>query len=248
MTLNVSGRKEIHASDIKIINSADFEIVNPDLYLATLDSDEASLNMEFTAKVDKGYQPASSGNNVGIIVTSTGTSKEIAIDAMFSPVTRANYTIESSTPGQGVGKERLILEVWTDGTINPIEAIEQSARILVAQFNSFMSLSKDKTEKEEVAAWHKAIPPEVYNMPLEKLNLSTHTYNSLRRGGLTTTGQLLEKGLEGLMALGGFGVKSREEVEAALAQFGVSLTPATAEKDKKKKGHDKEENPEGDMA
>ena len=248
MTLNVSGRKDIHAGDIKVINTADFEIVNPDLYLATLDSNEAKLNVEFTVKVDKGYQPASSVDNVGIIVTDTGTSKEISVDAIFSPVPRVNYMIESSGPGQGTGKERLILEVWTDGTIDPIEAIGQGAKILIEQFNGFTSLAKTMAEKEEAEAWQKSIPPEVYNMPLEKLNLSTHTYNSLRRGGITTTGQLLEKGLEGLMALGGFGVKSREEVEAAVAQFGVSLTPAPVEKDKKEKGHDKEESPEGDIA
>ena len=248
MSLHASGRKDIHAGDIRVINSADFEIVNPDLYLATLDSNEAKLDVEFTVKVDKGYQPASSGNNVGIIVTETGTSKEISIDSIFSPVTRANYTIESSSPGQGAGKERLIMEVWTDRTINPIEAMEQSAQILVEQFKGFTSLARTIAEKEEAEAWQKSIPPEVYNMPLEKLKLSTHTYNSLRRGGITTVGQLLEKGLEGLMALGGFGVKSREEVEAALAQLGVSLNPEPIEKNKKKKGHDKEGGPEGDMA
>ena len=248
MTLNVSGRKDIHAGDINVISTADFEIMNPDLYLATLDSSEARLNIEFTVKVDKGYRPASTGDNVGIIVTSTGTSKEISVDAIFSPVTRANYMIESSGPGQGSGKERLILEVWTDGTINPVEAIGQSAKILIEQFNGFTSLAMTMAEKEEAETWQKSIPPEVYNMPLEKLNLSTHTYNSLRRGGITTTGQLLEKGLEGLMALGGFGVKSREEVETAVAQFGFSFTPAPVEKNKKKMGRDKKESPEGDIA
>jgi len=83
-------------------------------------------------------------------------------------------------------------------------------------------------------------------MPLEKLNLSTHTYNSLRRGGITMTGQLLEKGLEGLMSLGGFGVKSREEVEVVLKDMGVEMSGAPIEKDKKKKGRDKDAGPEGD--
>ena len=99
-------------------------------------------------------------------------------------------------------------------------------------------------EKEEAEAWQKSIPADVYNMPLEKLNLSTHTYNSLRRGGITTTGQLLEKGLDGLMSLGGFGVKSREEVEVALKELGVELRDPR-DKDKKKKGHVKT-GPEGD--
>jgi DNA-directed RNA polymerase subunit alpha len=246
MTINVKGRTDIHASDIKVVNPTDFEIVNPEHYLATLDSSEAKLDIELTVKVDKGYQPAGSGDNVGIIVTSTGTSKEISLDAIYSPVTRANYVIESSGPGQGTGKERMILEIWTDGTIDPVEAIGQSAAILVEQFSGFTGLARTIAEKEEAEAWQKSIPSDVYNMSLEKLNLSTHTYNSLRRGGITTTGQLLEKGLEGLMSLGGFGVKSKEEVEVALAELGVGSSQMPADKDKKKKGHAKDEGPEGD--
>ena len=247
MTINVKGRTDIHASDIVVVSAADFEIMNPEHYLATLDSADAKLDIELTVKVDKGYQPAGSGDNVGIIVTSTGTSKEISIDAIFSPVTRANYVIESSGPGQGAGKERLILEIWTDGTIDPVEAIGQAATVLVEQFSGFTGLARTIAEKEEAEAWQKSIPSDVYNMPLEKLSLSTHTYNSLRRGGITTTGQLLEKGLEGLMSLGGFGVKSKEEVEVALAELGVGSSQAAADKDKKKKGRGKDEGPEGDI-
>jgi DNA-directed RNA polymerase subunit alpha len=246
LVLNVKGRTEVHASDIKVAGTPDFEIVNPELYLATLDSNDAKLDVEFTVKVSKGYQPAGGGDNVGIIVTSTGTSKEISIDAIFTPVTRANYVIESSGPGQGTGKEKLVMEIWTDGTVDPVEAIGQSAAILVEQFSGFTGLARTIAEKEEAEAWQKSIPSDVYNMPLEKLNLSTHTYNSLRRGGITTTGQLLEKGLEGLMSLGGFGVKSKEEVEVALAELGVGLTGQPIEKDKKKKGQAKEAGSEGD--
>ena len=245
MTLNVKGRMDVHAGDIAVISPPNFEIVNPDLYLATLDSD-AKLNVEFNIKVDKGYQPAVAGDNVGIIVTNVGTSKEISIDAIYSPVTRANYSVESGGPGQGAGKERLILEIWTDGTIDPVQAIGESASVLVEQFSCFTGLARTIAEKEEAEAWQKSIPADVYNMPLEKLNLSTHTYNSLRRGGITTTGQLLEKGLDGLMSLGGFGVKSREEVEVSLKELGVELTGAPLEKDKKKKGRVKDTGSEGD--
>lgn len=246
MKLKVTGRKEVRAGDIESGSPLDFEIVNPNQYLVTLDSPEASLDIEFNVRVDKGYQPASTGDNVGIIVTSEGTSKEMAIDAIYSPVTRANYTIESSGPGQGAGKEKLVLEIWTDNTVDPIEALTESVRILIEQFNCFTGLARTIAAKEEVEAWQKSIPADVYNMPLEKLNLSTHTYNSLRRGGITMTGQLLEKGLEGLMSLGGFGVKSREEVEAVLKEFGVEVSGAPAEKEKKKKGRSKNASPEGD--
>lgn len=246
MTLNIKGKQDVHASDIKVVGTQDFEIVNPELYLATLDSSDAKLDIEFTVKMGKGYQPAGGGDNVGIIVTSVGTSKEISIDAIFSPVARANYAIESSGPGQGAGKERLIVEIWTDGTMDPVEAIGECASILVEQFSGFTGLARTIAEKEEAEARQKSIPSDVYNLPLEKLNLSTHTYNSLRRGGITTTGQLLEKGLEGLMSLGGFGVKSKEEVEAALAELGVGSSEEPDEKDKKKKGHAKEAGSEGD--
>ena len=246
MKLKVKGRKQVRAGDIESVSPVDFEIVNRDLVLCTLDSPEASLDIEFNVKVDKGYQPASTGDNVGIIVTSEGTSKEMSIDAIYSPVTRANYTIESSGPGHGAGKERLVLDIWTDNTVDPIEALGESVRILIEQFNCFTGLAKTIAAKEEVEAWQKSIPADVYNMPLEKLNLSTHTYNSLRRGGITTTGQLLEKGVEGLMSFGGFGVKSREEVEAVLKEFGVEVTGAPVEKEKKKKGRGKSNGPEGD--
>jgi DNA-directed RNA polymerase subunit alpha len=246
MILNVKGRTDVHASDISTITPPVFEIVNPDLYLATLDSD-AKLNVEFNIKVDRGYKPVSTGDSVGIIVTSAGTSKEISVDAIYSPVTRANYTIESGGPGHGSGKEKLVMEIWTDGTIDPVEAIGESASILVEQFSCFMGLARTIAEKEEVEAWQKSIPSDVYNMSLEKLNLSTHTYNSLRRGGITTTGQLLEKGLEGLMSLGGFGVKSKEEVDVALKELGVELTNSGIEKDKKKKGRTKSTGSEGDI-
>ncbi len=245
MTLNLKGKVDVHASDISNGGAPNFEIVNPDLYLATLDSD-AKLDVELNIKVGKGYQTASTGDNVGIIVTSGGTSKEISLDAVYSPVRRANYAVESGGPGQGAGKERLVLEIWTDGTIDPVQAIGESAALLVEQFGCFTGLARTIAEKEEADAWQKSIPSDVYNMPLEKLNLSTHTYNSLRRGGITTTGQLLEKGLEGLMSLGGFGVKSKEEVDVALKELGVELTSAPLEKDKKKKGHAKDADPEGD--
>jgi len=246
MVLRVKGKSELKAGDITVESPLDFEIVNPDLYLATIDSNEAKLDIEFTVKAGKGYQPASAGDSVGIIVTSEGTSKEISIDAIFSPVTRANYTVESSGPGQGAGKERLTLEIWTDNTVDPIEALSESVTVLIEQFNCFTGLARTIAEKEESEAWQKSIPSDVYNMPLEKLNLSTHTYNSLRRGGITMTGQLLEKGLDGLMTLGGFGVKSREEVEVVLSDLGVAVSGTPVEKDKKKKGRTKSASPEGD--
>jgi len=234
MTLNVTGGKPVYARDISVVAPLNFEVVNPDLYLATLDSKDANLSAELKVEIGKGYRPATAGDNVGIIVTSAGTSKEISTDAIFSPVMRTNYVIESSGPGQGAGKERLILEIWTDGTIDPVDAVTESASLLMEQFNCFKELAQSIAEREEVQSWQKSVPPDIYNLTIDKLNLSTHTYNSLRRGGIMTVGQLLEKGLEGLMSLGGFGVKSREEVESAVKELGVELPEQQSDMDKKK--------------
>ena len=177
--------------------------------------------------MDKGYQPASAGDNVGIIVTSEGTSKEISIDAIYLPGHARQLHCREQRPGTG-SRQREIDSGDLDRRYyrSDRSLIGESAAILVEQFSCFTGLARTIAEKEEGEAWQKSIPSDVYNMPLEKLNLSTHTYNSLRRGGITMTGQLLEKGLDGLMSLGGFGVKSREEVEVVLKDLGVELSGA----------------------
>jgi DNA-directed RNA polymerase subunit alpha len=246
MTLKVQGGKVVSAGDIEPVSPLDFEIVNKDLYLATLDSASASLEVDFEVTVNKGYQPISPAYNIGHQVTEHGMKKEMSIDAVFSPVTRANYSIEPIAAGEEAGNEKLTIELWTDGTLSPVEAMTAAIDILKEQFDCFTGLARTIAAKEETEAWQKSIPSDVYNMPLEKLNLSTHTYNSLRRGGITMTGQLLEKGVEGLMSLGGFGVKSREEVEAVLKEYGVEVTGAPAEKEKKAKKGRAKAGPEGD--
>ncbi len=234
------------AKHIKVKSPLNYEIVNPEHYLATLDSKAAVLKIEMTVERGKGYRPVVAGDNTGIIVTSAGTSKEIAIDAIFTPVTRANYSIQSSGPGAGAGKERLVLEIWTDGTMDPVDAITESATILIEQFSCFKGLASAIAEREEIQSWQKSVAPDIYNLPIDKLSLSTHTYNSLRRGGIQTVGHLLEKGLEGMMSLGGFGVKSREEVEAALKELNVELPEQSSEKEKKKKSRAKGASSEGE--
>ena len=128
MKLKIKGRKEVRAGDIEPAKPAGFRDRQSRSNPGHAGFPDANLDIEFNVRVDKGYQPASTGDNVGIIVTSEGTSKEMSIDAIYSPVTRANYTIESSGPGQGAGKEKLVLEIWTDSTIDPIEALSESIR------------------------------------------------------------------------------------------------------------------------
>jgi len=224
LRLEAEGEGQVRAGDIK--PSADFEIVNPELYLATLDAPEARLDVEFNVEIGRGYVPASSSDSLPI--------GAIPIDAIFTPLRKVNYSVEPSSLREGSNQEKLILEVWTDGSISPIEVVSQSAAILIEQFGCFRELAKAITQEGAEIVWQRLIPPEQYLMPLDQLNLSTHTYNSLRRGGVTTLGQILEKGLDGLCALAGFGAKSREEVETALKRLDLPFIPEAKDKKEKK--------------
>jgi len=225
LRLEVRGEKQVCAGDIE--TSADFEIVNPELYLATLDSPEAKLSVEFNVEIGRGYVPATSSDSLPI--------GAIPIDAIFTPVRKVNYSVEPSSLREGSNQEKLVLEIWTDGSLSPIEAVTQSAAILIAQIGCFRELAKTITQEGAEVAWQRLIPPEQYVMPLDQLNLSTHTYNSLRRGGVTTLGQIFEKGLDGLCALAVFGAKSKEEVEAALTRLDLPFIPEAKDKKEKKK-------------
>ncbi len=219
LILEVEGEGEIRAADIK--PSVDFKIANPELHLATLDSPEAKLYVEFNVELGKGYIPAGSSSGLPI--------GAIPVDAIFSPVYRVNYSIEAVHPGQEGSQERLILEVWTDGTIFPAEAVVKASGILVEQLSFFRELVKAPV-LEAAVSWRQLLSPEQYNMPLEELNLSTRTYNSLKRYGITTLGQFLEKSRDELLALPGFGAKSQEELERVLNNLGLPLPIEIREK------------------
>lgn len=234
--LEVRGEKEVCAADIQ--TTADFEIANPDLHLATLDSPQAKLSVEFNVELGRGYLPASSSDSLPI--------GAIPIDAVFGPVYRANFTVERSSVREGSSHEKLLLEVWTDSTITPLEAVSQSASILAEQFSCFRELAKTLKEEGGELSWQRLIPPEQYHMPIDQLNLSTHTYNSLRRGGVTTLGQILEKSLDGLSTLAGFGAKSKEEVETALKTLDLPVLAEPKPKKERKKRQTASKKSKGD--
>jgi len=202
LTLEAEGEGKVCAGDIK--PSTDFRIANPELYLAALDSLKARLYVELNVELGKGYVPAKSTDGLP--------AGALAIDAIFTPVRKVNFSVESIRPGQEASQERLTLEIWTDATIPPWEALSQSATILINQFSSFREL-------EVPMAQDLGVLPEQYNTPLEELNLSTRSYNSLKRAGILTLGQLIEKSRDGLPPLPGLGEKSRAEVEELLAEL-----------------------------
>ena len=206
LLLEAQGEGKVSAADIR--PSADFRVANPELYLASLDSSKARLNVELNVELGTGYVPARSADGLPV--------GALPVDAIFTPVRKVNFSVESVKPGQEGSPEKLILEIWTDSTIFPWEALTQGASILVNQFSSFRDFEAPVARELSVLA-------EQYDTPLEELNLSTRSYNSLKRAGIFTLGQLMEKGKEGLPPLPGLGVKSRAEVEELMASMASSV-------------------------
>jgi len=214
LILDVEGEGQVCAADIK--PSTDFEIVNPELYLATLDSPEAKLYVEFDVELGRGYRLAESGDNLPVGV--------IPVDAVFTPISKVNFTTEPTHVGREAGNERLYLEVWTDGTILPAEAINQGADILIRQLTPFVDYARVAKIEEKKESLRLSIPEEQYNMPLADLDLSTRTLNSLRRVGINTVGEVISKEEQELLALRNFGQKSKQELEERLKSLGLSLS------------------------
>jgi DNA-directed RNA polymerase subunit alpha len=225
--LEVKGEGIVCAGDIK--SSADFEVVNPELHLATLDSPDAFLDVVLYVERGKGYVPAGRGDGSPLGV--------IPVDAIFAPVRRVNYSVEKTRVGQASNYDRLILEVWTDGTTSPSEALSQSAEILVNHFSLFYDLGKAPVEGEEPPT--PIVPPEQYEMPLEQLGLSARTFNSLRRSGITKVGELLEKSDADLLGLRSFGQKSLDEVKGRLEA--LDIHPISAEEEVESSSDETEE-------
>ena len=230
--LEVKGEGTVCAGDIK--PSADFEVVNPELHLATLDSPEAVLEVAFYVEKGTGYLPAGRGDGLPLGV--------IPVDAIFTPVHRVNYTVEKTRVGQMSNYDRLILEVWTDATISPSEALSNSADILVKHFSLFHDLGKAPVEVEKTFV--PPIPPEQYDMPLEQLGLSARTFNSLRRSGITKVGELLERTDDDLLGLRSFGQISLAEVKGRLETLDIKPIAAPQEEEAEESPSEEGEAPE----
>lgn len=212
LLLEADGAGVVRAGDIQ--PSADFEVVNPDLYLATLDSAEARLYVELNVKLGKGYLSAADhGDGLPI-----GT---IPVDAIFTPVHKVNYVVEPVRTGQYSGYEKLVLDIWTDGTIPALEALNQSAQILREQLSFFTSLVLTAPVESEQAIG--GVSVEQYEMPLEQLGLSPRVFNCLRRNKISKVGELLDKSEKDLLSLKKFGRKSVEELQQRLEEMGLSL-------------------------
>ena len=210
LRLEVSGEGEVTAGDI--MTSADFEIANPELHLATLDSPDASLSVEFNVEKGTGYVAAQGGDGLPIGV--------LPMDAIYTPVRRVNFNVERTRVGQVTDYELLVLEIWTDETISPLEALSRAGQTLVDRFFMFANIRKTAGAGAEAASMAVAVPAEVYNTAVEKLELSARTLNCLKRAHINRVGEILEKDRCELLKIRNFGEKSLDELYGKLDELG----------------------------
>ena len=229
LRLEVAGQGEVCAGDI--MASSDYEVVNPELHIATLDSDQAKLSVEFNVDRGTSYKEAEGeGLPIGVL----------PVDAIYGPVRKVRYfTTENIRVGQRTDLERLTIEVWTDGSISPINALQQAGNELVTRFFLFANAERvvDGDGAPPVAL---QISPEMYSVPVEQLDLSSRTLNCLKRAGLDQVGHILEMKPDDLLEIRNFGEKSLHELYGRLRESNL-LPPAL---DPDLGSHDEEETAE----
>ena len=216
--IDVEGEKEVTAADI--ICDADIEILNPDLHIATVD-ETGKLKIEMTVARGRGYIPAERNkkpdDTIGVI----------PIDSIFSPVQRVNYTVQDTRVGNETDYDKLILEVWTDGSLRPEEAVSKAAGILVMHLKLFQSMDGLPEEiEEEEATFPEEVEDDtskVLEMTIEDLDLSVRSFNCLKRANINTVADLAEKTEDDMMKVRNLGRKSLEEVKKKLEELGLAL-------------------------
>jgi len=214
MHLEVRGEGVVTAADI--IAPPEIKIINPDLYLFTADNAKARLDIEFTVERGRGYAPSNERGRMPI--------GELPVDAIFGPVKRINWEVQSARVGQSTNYDKLILEIWTDGAIAPESALSTSAKILIEHLRFVAGISEETLaiamEKEVSGS---RLTSEVAETPVESLDLSVRVFNSLKRTGIITVGdvlELLEKGDQAVMSIRNFGEKSLEELRMKMREKG----------------------------
>ena len=214
MHLEVRGEGVVTAADI--ITSPEVKIINPDLYLFTADNSKTRLDIEMIVERGRGYYPSNERGRMPI--------GELPVDAIFSPVKRVNWEVLAARVGQSTNYDKLVLEIWTDGAISPEKALSASAKILIEHLRYVAGISEETltiTMEKEVAGSH--LTSEVAETPVESLDLSVRVFNSLKRTGITTVGdvlELLEKGDQAVMSIRNFGEKSLDELRAKMLEKG----------------------------
>ncbi len=217
LRIEAHGEGEVKAGDI--ITDPDVEILNPELHLATISS--GTLKMEITVERGRGYVPADKNKKSDHVIG------VIPIDSIFSPILRVNYAVTDTRVGNVTDYDRLTLEVWTDGSIKPEEAVSKAASIMIAHLKLFQNIAGNPVD-DDGADGSFAEPSEesgskTLEMSIEDLELSVRSYNCLKRAGINTVAELVQKSEDYMMKVRNLGRKSLEEVKKKLEELGLSL-------------------------
>ena len=214
MRVEVNGEREVTAADIQAPST--IEIVNPELHICTVDDHNARFDMELVVETGKGYVPAESKEDQPI--------GQIPVDAIFTPVRRVNYRVEHTRVGQMTNYDKIIMQIWSDGTVTPDEALRQASHILVQHFQMIAEYNEPGiVEPAPVAipgSTAYQIPQKIYDTPIEELELSVRAYNCLKRSNITRVGQVLTMNRDDLLAVRNFGEKSLTELAERLVERG----------------------------
>jgi DNA-directed RNA polymerase subunit alpha len=211
LTLSVSGAREVTAADI--VPDADVEILDPSYRLATLSSKDAKLSMEIGVEKGRGYVMADRQRNVEHMIGL------IPLDSIFSPIRKVNFTVDDTRVGQSVDYDRLTVEIETNGSITPDDALSTAATIMQEQLDLFVSFT-NRTEPLPEA------PPNEWDIPVETLNLSVRSFNCLKRAGISKVSELLDLTEDEIMKMRNFGKKSLDEIKQVLSERGLTLRQA----------------------
>jgi len=204
----------ITAGDIR--TDSDVEVLNPDLYIATVE-DNARFNMKMRANRGRGYVPADRNKGEEQLIG------VLPIDSIYTPITRVNFSVDNTRVGQDSNFDKLVLEVWTNGSIRPEEAVSLGAKILTEHLNLFVGLTEEAQEAEIMVEKEEDQKEKVLEMTIEELDLSVRSYNCLKRAGINTVQELNQKSEDDMMKVRNLGRKSLEEVKIKLQELGLGL-------------------------
>ncbi len=215
--INVVGPAEVTAADI--MSDGELEIYNKDLHIATLD-DNASLTIEINFSTGRGYVPADQNKDEN---TPIGV---IPVDSIYTPVRKVNYTVENTRVGQVTDYERLILEIWTDGSISPKDGVSIGAKILEEHLKLFIELAEGAQSFEIMADKEEDVKDKVLEMSIEEMELSVRSFNCLKRAGINTVQELTQKTEDEMIKIRNLGKKSLDEVKNKLDEMGLGFAPS----------------------
>ena len=214
VVIDAVGPCEVKAGDI--LPDADVEIINPELHLATIDAN-GRLHMEIVLDHGRGYVVSDRNKRPDMPIG------EIAVDSIFTPITKVNFTVENTRVGQITDFDKLTLEIWTDGSIQPEEAASLAAKILTEHLLLFINLTDHVQDVEILKEKDDKKKEKILEMNIEDLDLSVRSYNCLKRAGINTVEELVQRDEDEMMKVRNLGRKSLEEVQQKLAQLGLSL-------------------------